>query len=151
PTIFSQSSRGLVASSGLPFLELLHRRGRPVTIESWELHLSTIFTEVRSYGYIEVRSADLQPDARILSVPALYTGLLYHPDGPARVWELCQGHASHEAWNEAMDSAARLGLEGAAGGRPLRELAAMVLASSIEGLRDGAACAGTSPDPARPV
>jgi gamma-glutamylcysteine synthetase len=98
-----------------------------------------------------VRSADLPPDPRIFAVPCLWTGLLYHPEVLAWVREACRGHATHEAWTEAMDSAARQALDGSAGGRPLRELAGAILRGSIHGLRNGAACAGHAPDPAAPL
>jgi glutamate--cysteine ligase len=115
-------------------------------MEDWELHLSAIFTEVRSYSYIEIRSADMQPAGKITAVPALYTGLLYDSGNLGQVLELCAGHDRHEAWREAMDSAARSGLDGTAGGRPIRELAERIVALALEGLERNPEHAG---DPER--
>ena len=149
PTIFTQRSRGLCAS-GVRFRGLLERGGcDAVSMEDWELHLSTIFTEVRSYTYIEARSADLLPDPEIFAVPSFWTGLLYHPEALREALALCAGHATHAAWREAMDSAARNGLDGEAGGKPLRDLAARAVTLSAWGLAHGAATApghGWSPD-----
>ena len=152
PAIFQIRARGLVPCGGIPFARLAARRGGAgARIEDWELHLSTIFTEVRSYAYIEVRSADLPPDDLILSVPAFWTGILYHPDGIEFAKDACRGHATHAGWVEAMDQAARLGLDGTAGGVPIRELASRALAASARALRSGATCAGTAADPAAPL
>ena len=114
------------------------------TLADWELHLSSIFTEVRSYAYIEVRSADLQPDDLILSVPALWTGLFYDDDALAAALELGRGHDSHAAWRAAMDSAARLGMDGTAGDHALRDLAAEMLGIAAGTLRGRAHAAGAS-------
>ncbi len=152
PTILQQRARGLVPCGGIPFRRLVERKGcTAVGMDDWELHLSTIFTEVRSYAYLEVRSADLQPDGRAFAVAAFWTGILYHPDALAFALDDLTGHDSHSAWRDSMDSAARSGLDGAAGGRPLRVLASRALAASIRGLRGGAACAGSASDPAAPV
>jgi len=152
PTVFQQRARGLVSAAGVPFQDFLGHKGFTAAgLDAWELHLSTIFTEVRSYSYLEVRCADLQPDPRILAVPALWTGILYHPEALEQAVRACSGHADHAAWLEAMDSAARDALGGSAGRRPLRELAGKILGASIYGLRNGAACAGRAEDPAVPL
>lgn len=46
---------------------------------AWRLHLSSIFTPVRSDGRLEVRTVDMQPDELIGAAPAFWTGLLYSP------------------------------------------------------------------------
>lgn len=143
PTIFVRRGNGLVPSGGVPFRRLLDRCGcDAVTIEDWELHLSTIFTEVRSYAYIEARSADLQPDDLALAVPAFWTGLLYHDDSLDAALRLGVAHDTLAAWRAAMEEAARHGLDGEAGGRSLRDLAARALGLAAWGLSHGAACAG---------
>lgn len=145
PAIFRRRSEGLVSAHGKPFRSYLERVGcDAVGIDDWELHLSSIFTEVRSYAYIEVRSADLQPDDLILSVPALWTGLFYDDDALAAALELGRGHDSHAAWRAAMDSAARLGMDGTAGDHALRDLAAEMLGIAAGTLRGRAHAAGAS-------
>lgn len=149
PTMFLRRARGLVPLGGVPFRELLARTGcDTLGIVDWELHLSGIFTEIRSYGYLEVRSADLLPDELLPAVPALWTGLLYSDDALDRALELGRGFDDPSAWSEAMSVAARDGLAGNAAGRSLRDLARDVLVTSASGLRTDAACRGDRRDPA---
>jgi len=143
PTMFLHRARGRVPVGGVPFGTLLERAGcTAVRQEDWETHISTVFTDVRSYDYIEVRSADLQPDALAFSVPAFWTGILYEDDAMESAVDLVRGAMTYESWLEAMDSASRLGLEGRIGGRSLGDVAAEALSISLRGLRNGAACAG---------
>jgi len=143
PTIFRHRARGLVPSGGVPFEELMPLSGcDAISFQDWETHVSTIFTEVRSYTYIEVRSADLQPVDRIFAVPTFWTGLLYDDAALAAGGELGSVFAKHDDWLAGMQTAAREGLDGTIGGRPLRELAREVVSIATDGLRAGAACAG---------
>jgi glutamate--cysteine ligase len=144
PTLFLRRERGLIASGGTPLRALLSRRGcDAVTMEDWELHLSSIFTEVRSYTYLEVRSADLQPRPLLLAVPSFWTGLLY--DDGALDDALAMGRPFDDpaAWRRGMDEASRRGLAGVVDGTSIAELAARAVARSAEALRGGAACAGS--------
>ena len=152
PAIFLHRVRGLVPAGGVPFRTLMERTGcKSVGLEDWELHLSAIFTEVRSYSYIEVRSADMQHTPTIMAVPALYTGILYDPQSLGEALELCVGHDRHETWSEAMDSAARLALDGSAGGRSIRKLAERVVALALQGLERNPAHAGDAESAGRPL
>ena len=144
PTLFLRRESGLIASGGTPFLALLAQSGcDAVTLDDWELHLSSIFTEVRSYSYIEVRSADLQPGPLILAVPALWTGLLYDDAALDAALALGKPFDSPAAWRRGMDEASRRGLAGVVDGTPIAELAARMVTLSIESLRGGSSCAGT--------
>jgi glutamate--cysteine ligase len=143
PTMFRHRSRGRVPTGGIPFIELLELTGcDAVKPEDWESHLSTIFTEVRSYHYLEVRSADLQPDDRAMAVPVFWTGILYQEDALEAALKLGEPLDDHAVWLEAMESAARLGVEGEASGRAMQEMAREALSISRRGLLNGAACAG---------
>jgi glutamate--cysteine ligase len=143
PTIFRHRARGMVPAGGIPFIELMQRSGcDAVRIEEWETHLSSIFTEVRAYHYIEVRSADLQPDERAMAVPTFWTGLLYHEDSLSEIMELGAGFDDHALWSKAMASASELGLEGMAGGQSIHDLAHKALRAARHALLNGAACAG---------
>jgi glutamate--cysteine ligase len=139
PTMFVRRARGYVPLDGLPFRGLLERDGcSPVKLEDWEAHISTVFTEVRSYNYIEVRSADLQPDDLALAVPAFWTGILYHGDALAAALELGRPLGTYASWSEALAVASREGLAR----QSIADLAAEAVAISMHGLRHGAACAG---------
>lgn len=140
PTIFRHRSSGRVPSGGVPFERLLDEEDcDTLKQQDWETHISTIFTDVRSYTYIEVRSADLQPDRLAFAVPTFWTGILYDDRALDRALELGAAIDDFERWTAAMESAAREGMVGRAGGREIADLAAEALAISIEGLV-GARC-----------
>jgi len=144
PTLFLRRESGLIASGGTPLRALLAQSGcDAVTLDDWELHLSSIFTEVRSYSYIEVRSADLQPGPLVLAVPAFWTGLLYDDSALDSALSLGKLFDSPAAWRRGMDEASRRGLAGVVNGVSIAKLAAAAVALSIKGLGSGAACAGT--------
>jgi glutamate--cysteine ligase len=141
PAIFRHRARGLVPTGGVPFRALMGRVGcDTVGVEDWETHISTIFTEVRSYTYIEVRSADVQPDERALAVPTFWTGVLYHEDALDEALRLGAIFDDHERWIEAMRIAARDGIAGQIDRHRLSELVAEALRISLQGLESGAAC-----------
>lgn len=56
-------------------------QGELATIDDWNLHLSTLFTEVRLRPQIEVRTADSLPPRYTAAVAAFYKGLLYTEQG----------------------------------------------------------------------
>lgn len=144
PTLFLRRGNGLVPSGGKPLRALLERHGCDgVTMDDWELHLSSIFTEVRSYSYVEVRSADLLPGPLVLAVPAFWTGILYDEGAQDDALTLGRLFDSPAAWRRGMDVASRQGLAGTIEGTSLASLASRALARAAEALRSGAACAGT--------
>jgi glutamate--cysteine ligase len=64
--------------TGTPFRRLL--ASGQATLDDWQLHLTTLFPEVRLKRYIELRSADSQPRDRLLALPALVKGIFYDAD-----------------------------------------------------------------------
>jgi glutamate--cysteine ligase len=152
PTIFRHRARGLVPAGGTPFCEMLERTGCDAPgHDDWETHISTIFTEVRAYTYIEVRSADLVSDDRAFQVPTFWTGLLYDDDSRREMLDRCAAYDEPELWTEALHAGAKLGLEATVSGVNLRELAADAIRLSIAGLRHGAPCSGDPGKSVRPL
>jgi glutamate--cysteine ligase len=103
------------------------------TMEDWATHLTTIFTEVRLKKYIEVRTADSQPPALMLALPALCKGILYDDDCMTGAWDLVK------QWNFTQrlaltDLAQKIGLEARAGRIKLQELALELLNIAMVGL-----------------
>ena len=144
PTMFLHRGRGLVPAGGVPFAELLDRTGcSAAQLADFETHLSTIFTEVRAYTYIEIRGADLQPDELVFAVPALWTGILYDDAALERALELGRRVARHDLWTAALDSASRDGLDGLYADLPLRDAARELVTIAQDGLGRGASCAGS--------
>ena len=77
-----RGGRYQTAVTGAPFRRFLREGagGERATLDDWNLHLTTLFPEVRLKGYIELRAADSQPPERILALPALVKGVFYEAD-----------------------------------------------------------------------
>lgn len=66
-------------AAGLSFRDFLMRgfEGRRATMADWNMHLTTLFPEVRLKRVIEVRGADTVPPDLICALPALWKGIFY--------------------------------------------------------------------------
>jgi glutamate--cysteine ligase len=126
------------------FLERGHAELRP-TLADFDLHLTTLFPDVRLKRFIEVRGADAVPPALTCSLPALWKGVLYDADARAAAWELVAG-ASQEQRVKAREDVARRGLSAGYAGRPVLEMAAELATLSREGLRRIAHAGSRDPD-----
>jgi glutamate--cysteine ligase len=84
--------------TGIPFRRFLAEgaAGERATLDDWNLHLTTLFPEVRLKGYIELRSADSQPPERMLALPALVKGVFYTADCLQAAWDLVKGWSFEE-------------------------------------------------------
>lgn len=103
------------------------------TEADWNLHLSTLFTEVRLRPQIEIRSADSLPPDMALMVAGLLKGIFYDTSSLAAAWDLCQP-ASIEELHESCRAAWTQGLRAPWRNRTLRELAADCLELGRNGL-----------------
>ncbi len=122
--------------TGVPFRRYLEHgaAGERATLDDWNLHLTTLFPEIRLKGYIEFRSADSQPPERTVALPALVKGVFYDDDclGAALdivkrwTWEDCVA-----LYRDVTREALRAKMRGVAVGELAREL----LAIAEEGLR----------------
>ena len=104
------------------------------TQADFNTHLTTLFPDVRLKQIIEVRGADAVPPGLTCSLPALWKGLLYDDEALAAAFSLVADAAFSER-EEARADVARRGLAGAYAGRPVLELARLLVAISGEGLR----------------
>jgi glutamate--cysteine ligase len=125
----------LTRPPGLTFRQFMARgyQGYRATFEDWGNHLTTIFTEVRLKKYIEIRSADSQPPAMMLALPALCKGILYEPDCTLAAWDLVKRWSYHERLKLA-DLATKIGLEAQVGRVRLKDLAVELLQVAMAGL-----------------
>jgi glutamate--cysteine ligase len=99
----------------------------------WEVHLSTLFPEVRLKRYIELRGADAGPLPMALGLGALWRGLLDSADARRAAWELVASATMPE--REALRrEVPRAGLRARFVGRPLRELAVVLVRIARAGL-----------------
>jgi glutamate--cysteine ligase len=129
--------------AGLTFRRFLHQgfAGEQPTLADWELHLSTVFPEVRLKRTIEVRGADAAALPFACGLGALWRGLLDDPDARAQAWRLVADRTMSER-ETLRREVPRAGLAARLGGRSLRDLAVEVCgiaAAGVKRLPDGAA------------
>ncbi|HKL24731.1 MAG TPA: glutamate-cysteine ligase family protein [Desulfuromonadales bacterium] len=99
----------------------------------WNLHLSTLFTEVRLRPQIEMRSADSLPASMSLMVAGLLKGLFYDQAALAAAWDLCRPNSGAEL-RAGCEAAWDKGLQAVWQGRTLQETARICLELSRAGL-----------------
>ena len=105
------------------------------TLADWDLHLSTLFPEVRLRPQIEVRSADSLPPRYTAAVAALYKGLLYTEQGLSGVESLFSD-LSTESFLALYRSSWRDGLKTRVPGGTLQEVAVELLKIASLSLRE---------------
>lgn len=64
-------------------------QGHRATAGDWELHLNTLFPEVRLKRTLEIRGADSQGPTTSMALPALWTGIFYDERALAEAEALC--------------------------------------------------------------
>ncbi len=110
------------------------RDGFRASLADWNVHLTTLFPEVRLKRVVETRGTDAVPGAQVCALPAFWKGLLYDDlaleAGLARVrsWTHAQVHALH-------GEVARAGLQARAPDASVLEVARELVALARDGLR----------------
>jgi glutamate--cysteine ligase len=109
--MFFVKREGIYHAHHVPFAEYLRdgfsdARGRHhrATKADWELHLNTLFPEVRLNPFLEIRGADSVGSRWVCALPALSRGILYDEQARQGAWELVAGldFAERRAlWNDA--------------------------------------------------
>jgi glutamate--cysteine ligase len=107
--------------------------GATATMRDWEIHLSTVFPEVRLKRYIELRGADAGPMSMAVALGALWRGLLDDRDARRSAWELVAkpSFAERQALRREVPRAA---LDARLGGQSLKELALELVRIADAGL-----------------
>jgi glutamate--cysteine ligase len=142
PILFLRRDGRFLETTNLCFRAFLDRgfEGHQPTLGDWELHMSSVFPDIRMKQYIEVRGADMGDRDSVLALPALWKGILYDDDareaasrliGPMSPGEQQQHYA--DVCRQALDAVWR--------GRSVADLAADLLGIAETGLNrqvDGA-------------
>jgi hypothetical protein len=125
-----------VRATQLTFRDFLERGfdGHRATLADWNLHLTTLFPEVRLKGVIEVRGSDAVPPELICALPALWKGVLYDAQACEAAWKLVERWTPRQR-EELLAEVARRGLASAVAGRPMLEVAREFTAIAADGLR----------------
>jgi glutamate--cysteine ligase len=136
PMYFIRRDGKFIDLSGLPFREFLKHgaRGHHSTMADWQLHLTTLFPEVRLKTYIELRSVDSQSPERMLVLPALVKGVFYDDDCMLGAWDLVKAWS----WSERLeiyDASHREALQARIRGVRLLDLARELSAIARVGLQ----------------
>ena len=131
-----RNGRYLTSVTGVPFRRFLAdgAGGERATLDDWNLHLTTLFPEVRLKGYLELRSTDSQPPDRVLALPALARGLFYEPDCLGAAWDLVK-RWSYEDVVALYADVTRTALRARHRGIEVLELARELFVIAEEGLR----------------
>jgi glutamate--cysteine ligase len=132
--------------NGLTFRRYLAEghEGKRATLQDWNLHLTTLFPEVRLKQFLEVRGADAVSAELTCALPALWKGILYDEDALRAAWELVADWSFPER-EAALEAVARRGLAARVAGRPVLPLARELVEIARTGLarigegRDGEA------------
>lgn len=107
--------------------------GETARLSDWDLHLSTLFPEVRLRPQIEIRSFDSLPACFALAPPALLKGLFYDESACGEALALFAGQDDAER-QRLYAEAPRLGLATRWKDQTLRDLALRLLALAHAGL-----------------
>jgi glutamate--cysteine ligase len=107
--------------------------GHQASMADWDLHLSTLFPEVRLRPHVEVRCADSLPPHLVLTVAALLKGLMYDEQAFQAAWESCRPESIEET-AQTCRQAWRLGLKAPWKKGTLQDLARICLDLARSGL-----------------
>ena len=104
------------------------------TQEDWEIHLTSVFPEVRLKQFVEVRGADAVGSDLAVTFPGLWKGILYDQQALEDALRLARTFPAEDRAG-LFDVAITRGLEGQWKGRLLADIAREMLEISTEGLR----------------
>lgn len=137
PAMFIIRDGGYRPLEGLTFGEYLEQgfEGYRADQMDWEIHLTTLFPEVRFKTYMEVRGIDGVARPLAMAGVALWKGILYSHSACEAAWDL----VSDFSWDERLqlhEEAARRGTRGEFRGRPLSDWIDEVVEIASNGLAD---------------
>lgn len=136
PLLFLVRGGELLGGRGATFRTLLDGRmaGQRATMADWDVHLSTVFPEVRLRQHVEMRGADSGPLPFVYAVGALWRGVLDDADARGAAAELTAGLTTGQRL-ELRRIVPRLGLQARVGRWTVTELARELLAIGRRGLQ----------------
>jgi glutamate--cysteine ligase len=136
PMLFLVRGGHHLAAGGLTFRQFMRTglHGHSPTIADWNLHLTTLFPEVRLKRVLEVRAADAVPSDLAIALPAFWKGLLYDEAALAAA-ERRTARWTHAELDKLHLDAARSGLGARAPDAPVLSVARELAGLAREGLQ----------------
>jgi glutamate--cysteine ligase len=119
---------------------------RRATMHDWELHVSTLYADVRLRQHLELRQCDTVPPDALLALPALAKGLFYDNEARRQAIELLTQGIRPTDRARLRNEAAREALDARLGRQSLREIARELIRIARRG--NAAQQALTGPDAA---
>jgi len=92
PMFLLKRGNDIVRNTGQTFGDFMKNgfEGHRATRADWDMHLNTLFPEVRLKNTIEVRGADSQDTSMVCALPAVWKGLLYCDEATSKVEALTE-------------------------------------------------------------
>ena len=139
PMYFIIRNGAYIDCAGSSFRDFMQGRlpqcpGERASLADWELHVSTLFPDVRLKQYLEMRGADAGPRAWICSLPALWKGLLYEPMAQEAAWAMVR-EWTHEEVSELRRQVPRLALQAPFRGAKALDFCAGMVEIAAAGLK----------------
>ena len=137
PAMFILRGGSYLSLGGLPFRRFLSEgfQGHRATLGDFQLHLTTLFPEVRLKQHMEIRGGDSGHPALAVAQVALWKGILYDAAALREAWKLV-ADLDWEARQEFHAQAGRLGTRASLKGRTALEAGVDLLEIATEGLRE---------------
>ena len=98
PMFFLIREGRYIPARGLDFRTFMEKglEGHRAQLSDWDMHLTTLFPEVRLKQIIEVRGADAVPRELTCALPAIWKGILYDAEALAEAWDLVSSFTFEE-------------------------------------------------------
>jgi glutamate--cysteine ligase len=124
PLMFIVRQKKWIPVGNLTFGQYIREgfQGARATLGDFELHLSTVFPEVRLKQYLEIRGVDCQSPVLIPAMAAFWKGILYDAKTREEAWKLVS-FASAEERLTLHREVARLGFKAKLGHKPVFPIA----------------------------
>ena len=139
PMYFVRRNNHYIDCSGESFNSFMNGKLKQLpsekpTMQDWEDHLSTIFTEVRLKKFIEVRGADAGNWRRTCALPAFWVGILYDHESLRRGLSICDNWTYSEVEKLSLD-VTKYGLKAKIKGHVIKEIISELISVSRKGLK----------------
>ena len=138
PMMFYKREGAWLPANGRSFAEYMRQGfdGHFPNMDDWNLHMTSVFPEVRIKQTIEVRGADCVSLPMSVAFCALFTGLFYGQSALRDALVLAGELSSTGSRDQRLELACREGLQGSIGGRTLAAWGSDLLDIATSGLAE---------------